>query len=327
MSMNAFARCSLSLVLAGCGVFPLATWSQNYPNKPIRVIIPFTPGGQLDQIVQLVGAKLTDAWGQQVYMEHRPGAGGVIGTAAAAKALPDGYTLLLGSIGPSSVSPSLYSKLPYDPVTDFTAISLAITYANLLVVHPSVPANSVSELIALAKAKPGQLNIASSGTGTSSHLAGELFKQMAQIDLLYLHYKGTLPALTDAMSGHVQVLFGNVGPTLPMVKSGRLKALGVTSAKRSSVVPDVPTLAESGVPGYEVITWVGFWAPTGTPQGIIAKLNTEIVKALKNPEVQATFLSQGVETAPTTPEQADEFLKSEIKKWAQVVKTAGITLD
>jgi tripartite-type tricarboxylate transporter receptor subunit TctC len=325
--VNTSDRCSLVLMATVLGLSPLSAWSQTYPTKPIKVIIPFTPGGALDQIVQLVGAKLTDAWGQQVLMDHRPGAGGVVGTAGAAKAAPDGHTLLLGSIGPSSVSPSLYAKLPYDSVNDFAAITLAITYSNLLVVHPSVPANTTQQLVALAKAKPGQLTIASSGTGTSSHLAGELLKQMAGIDMLYVHYRGTIPALTDTMSGQVQALFGNVGPTLPFVKSGKLKALGVTSAKRSRAFPDLPTLAESGVPGYEVITWVGFWAPAGTPKDIIAKLNTEIVKALRNPEVQASFLTQGVETAPSTPEQADAFLKSEIAKWAKVVKAANIKLD
>lgn len=260
-------------------------------------------------------------------MEHRPGAGGVIGTTAAAKAAPDGYTLLLGSIGPNSVSPSLYAKLPYDPVNDFAAITMATTYSNLLVVHPSVPANTLQELIALAKAKPGALNIASSGTGTSSHLAGELLKQMAGINLLHVHYKGTVPALTDTVGGQVQVFFGNIGPTMPFVKNGKLRALGVTSAKRSPAAPDLPTLAESGVPGYEVITWTAFFAPAETPKEILARLKTEIVKALAHPEVRAAFSAQGAEAAPSTAEQAEQFLKSEIAKWARTVKEGNIKLD
>lgn len=320
-------RGGLVAIAAVCGLMPLPAGAQNYPTKPIKVIIPFPPGGPLDQIVQVVGAKLTEAWGQQVLMEHRPGAGGVIGTTAAAKAAPDGYTLLLGSIGPNSVSPSLYAKLPYDPVNDFAAITMATTYSNLLVVHPSVPANTLQELIALAKAKPGALNIASSGTGTSSHLAGELLKQMAGINLLHVHYKGTVPALTDTVGGQVQVFFGNIGPTMPFVKNGKLRALGVTSAKRSPAAPDLPTLAESGVPGYEVITWTAFFAPAETPKEILARLKTEIVKALAHPEVRAAFSAQGAEAAPSTAEQAEQFLKSEIAKWARTVKEGNIKLD
>lgn len=305
----------------------LPAWSQSYPVKPIRVVITFTPGGVLDQIVHLVGPKLTEAWGQQVLMDHRPGAGGVIGTDVVAKAAPDGHTLLVGSIGPSSISPALNPNLPYDPVKDFSAISLAIAYPNMLVVNPSLPVNSVGELIALAKAKPGQLNFASSGAGASNHLAAELLNIMAGIKLVHVPYKGQMPALNDTISGQVQVSFANVGVVLPFVKAGRLRALGVTSAKRSPVIPDQPSIAESGVPGYEIITWAGLWAPAGTPRDILAKLNSETVKALRNPEVQKAFLAQGVETTPTTPEQADAFLKSEIVKWAGVVKAANIKVD
>jgi tripartite-type tricarboxylate transporter receptor subunit TctC len=267
-SMNAFRRCSLVLLASVWGLLPLSAWSQNYPTKPIRVIIPFSPGGVQDQIVQLVGPKLTEAWGQQVLMDHRPGAGGVIGNAAGAKAAPDGYTLLMGNFGPTALAPSLYARLPYDPVKDFAAITLAITLPDLLLVHPSVPANTVREFTALARAKPGQLTFSSSGAGSSSHLAAELLKMMAGIDLVHVPYKGTMPALTDTMSGQVQVIFVNVGPALPFVKAGKLKALGVTSAKRTPVVPDLHTLAESGLPGYEIIPWVGFFAPAGTPKDI-----------------------------------------------------------
>lgn len=325
--MNAFRRCSLVLIAAVWGLLPPSAWSQNYPTKPIRVIIPFSPGGVQDQIVQLVGPKLTEAWGQQVIMDHRPGAGGVIGNAAGAKAAPDGYTLLMGNFGPTALAPSLYARLPYDPVRDFAAITLAITLPDLLLVHPSVPANTVQEFIALARAKPGQLTFSSSGAGSSSHLAAELLKMMAGIDLVHVPYKGTMPALTDTMSGQVQVIFVNVGPALPFVKAGKLKALGVTSAKRTPVVPDLQTLAESGLPGYEIIPWVGFFAPAGTPKDIIAKLNAEIVKVLRNPEVQAAFLAQGAETAPMTREQTEAFLKSEIAKWAKVVKAANIKVE
>ena len=325
--MKVISRVSLVLIAIVSSLSCLSAGAQNYPVKPIRVVITFTPGGALDQIVQLVGPKLTEAWGQQVLMDHRPGAGGVVGTESASKAAPDGYTLLLGSIGPSSVSPALNPRLSYDPVKDFSPISLAIAYPNVLVVNPSLPVSSVRELIALAKAKPGQLNFGSSGAGTSNHLAAELLNLMAGIKLVHVPYKGQVPALTDTISGQVQVAFVNVGPVLPFIKAGKLRALGVTSAKRSPVVPDQPTIAESGVPGYEIITWVGFWAPAGTPKDIIAKLNTEIVKALRNPEVQAAFLAQGVEATPSTPEQAEAFLKSEITKWAEVVKAANIKVD
>lgn len=278
-------------------------------------------------VVRQVGAKLTEAWGQPVVLEHRPGAGGNIGTDYVAKATPDGYTLLMCNFGPSSVAPSLYPNLPYDPVKDFASITLAATFPNLLVVHPSVPANSVGELIAVAKAKPGQLNFGSAGVGTSGHLAGELFNLMAGVKMVHVPYKGNSAALTDLLAGQLQVMFMNVGVPLPFVKSGRLRALGVTSDKRSPVLPDMPTVAESGLPGYELVPWIGFCAPAGTPRDIIAKLNTEMVKALKNPQVQEACLAQGLETTSSSPEQLDAFIKVQMAKLGRVVKDAQIKVE
>lgn len=324
--MNAFFRCSLVLS-AACCLTPVAAWCDTYPSKPIRVIIAYSAGGITDLIVRQVGAKLTEAWSQPVVLEHRPGAGGALGADYVAKAAPDGYTLILGSSANYAVAPSLYSKLPYNPLKDFAPITMAVTYPNLLVVHPEVAANTVSELIALAKAKPGQLNYASAGAATSSHLAGELFSLTAGVKMVHVPYKGNSVALTDLVGGRVQLMFSNVGPPLPFVKSGRLRALGMTSAKRSSVLPDMPTVAESGLPGYEIIVWNCFSAPAGTPKDVISKLNTEIVKALRNPQVQSALLAQGMEAAPSSPEQLQAYAEAEVAKWARVVKEANIKVE
>ncbi|MDP3135409.1 MAG: tripartite tricarboxylate transporter substrate binding protein [Burkholderiaceae bacterium] len=327
MNRNICVRCILSLVVALSASAPMLAWSQSYPTKPMRIILPVPPGGAIDQIVQQIGPKLTQAWGQQVLMDHRAGATQIIGTQLAARAAPDGYTLFMCNSAPFSGNVALYPSVPYDPVKDFAAITVAVTYPNVLVVHPSVAANSVQELIALAKARPGQLNFASAGPGSSSHISGELFNLMAGVKMIHVPYKGNSLAVTDLVGGQVQAMFSNVGPVLPHIKSGRLKALGVTSAQRFGTAPDIPTIAESGLPGFEIIAWVGFCAPAATPRDIIAKLNTEIVRALRSPDVQKALRDAGAETAPMTTEQMDAFIKTDMAKWARVVKDANIKLD
>lgn len=327
MNRNFCMRFILSLAVAWSAGLSLPAWSQGYPTKPIRIILPVPPGGAIDQIVQQIGPKLTQAWGQQVLMDHRAGATQMIGTQLAAKAAPDGYTLFMCNSAPFSGNVALYPSVPYDPVKDFAAITVAVTYPNVLVVHPSVSANSVRELIALAKARPGQINYASAGSGSSSHISGELFNLMAGVKMTHVPYKGNSLAVTDLVGGQVQAMFSNVGPVLPFIKSGRLKALGVTSAQRFGTAPDLPTIAESGLPGFEIIAWVGFCAPAATPRDIITKLNTEIVRALRSPDVQKALRDAGADTAPMTTEQMDAFIKADMAKWARVVKDANIKLD
>lgn len=301
--------------------------AQNYPNKPIRVVVPYTAGGAVDPLVQLVGKKTQEVWGQQFVMEHRPGATGMIGSQYVAKAPADGYTLLMCNNGSHSGITILNPKLPYDPIKDFTHIALGITYPALLVAHPSVPAKTVQELIALAKAKPGQINYASSGAGSSSHLGGEIFNSMAGVKLTHVPYKGNSVALTDLVSGQVQVMLSNIGPALPFVKSGQLKVLGVASASRIPLLPDVPTVSESGVPGFYAGSWVGFCGPAGIPKDIVEKLNTEINKALRSPDVIASFRATGVEPHSMTPEQTEAFVRRDIATSSQLIRQANVKID
>ncbi len=297
-----------------------------YPNKPIRIIVPFPAGGSADTLSRIIGQKMTESWGQQVLVDNRPGAGGNIGTDAAAKSAPDGYTLLLT---PSSIAsnPSLYRKLPYDPVKDFVPVAEVGWTPMILVVHPSVPANSVKELIALAKSKPGQINYASAGNGTTNHLAGEVFKHMAGIDLVHIPYKGNPLAVLDVLSGQVPVMFDFVITSLPHVKAGKLRALAVTDAKRIPQLPDVPTVSESGVPGFEAGTWFAVFAPAGTPQALVTKLNKEIVRILNLPDVKERLYQQGAEPRPSTPAQLAKHLQQDMAKWAKQIKEVAIHLD
>ncbi|MDO9090420.1 MAG: tripartite tricarboxylate transporter substrate binding protein [Burkholderiaceae bacterium] len=301
--------------------------AQNYPNKPIRVVVPFAAGGAIDPVVQLVGRKTQEVWGQQFVMDHRPGATGTIGSQLAAKAPADGYTLLMCNNGSHSGITILNPKLPYDPIKDFTHISLGITYPALLVAHPSIQAKTVQELITLAKTKPGQINYASSGAGSSSHLGGEIFNSMAGVKLTHVPYKGNSLALTDLVSGQVQIMFSNIGPAMPFVKSGQLKILGVASASRIPLLPDVPTVSESGLPGYLMGSWIGFCGPAGIPKDIVEKLNTDIVKALKAPDVVASFRALGVEPQPLTPEQSEAFVRRDIATSSQLIRQANIKID
>jgi len=314
-------------VLAAIGVLSGNAGAQDYPNKPLRLIVPFPPGGGNDILARSVGQRLAETIGQQVIVDNRGGAGGLIGAELAAKAVPDGYTIFLASIGNLAFMPALHAKLPYDPVRDFAPLTLLATSAFVMVVNPSLPAKSVKELIALARAKPGQLNYGSSGQGSSLHLTGEIFKLATGADLVHVPYKGSAPALTDLIAGQVQILFGTMPPTLPHVKSGKLRALGVSGAKRSVAAPEVPTIAEAGVPGFEVLNWYGIVAPSKTPAAIVQRLNGELVKTLKAPEMIESLGTQGLEAAGGTPERFGVFIKSEMAKYAKVIKAAGIRAE
>ena len=299
--------------------------SQTWPSKPLRYIVPFPPGAFNDMLARIMSAELPKALGQPVLVENRPGGNTIIGTEAAAKSPPDGYTLF-GAALPFAVIQSLY-KTSFDVTKDFAPITLAGTTPNLLVANPNVPVNTVKELIALAKAKPGGLNYASTGNGTSNHLSFELFKSMTQTQVTHVPYKGSAPAVTDLIAGQVQVMFDNTPNVLPHVKAGKLKALAVSSKKRSSLAPDVPTVDESGVPGYDVTVWFGILAPAGTPKEIVARLNTEMVKIMRSPEVTDRFNKAGVDVVASSSEYFSDFLKGEVARWAKVVQDANIKAD
>jgi tripartite-type tricarboxylate transporter receptor subunit TctC len=309
-------------LVAGAG----HTLAQNYPTKPIRIIIPFPIGGIADVFARILGGKFNEAWGQPVVVENRAGAGGNIAAEFVAKSPPDGYTLVVGSIGTHAVNVSLFKKIAFDPVRDFTPISMMLEAEGLLVLHPSVPAKNIKELIALAKARPGQIVYASAGNGTAGHLSGELLKSMAKVDLVHVPYKGNVPAITDLIGGQTSLLFATMPTVLPHVKSGRLNAIAVTGAKRSPAAPELPAIAET-LPGYDVTNWVGAFAPAGTPRDIVSKLHAEIVRVMQAPDIQKRLLTEGAKFTPLSPEQFGGFVKSEIAKWAKVIQEAGIRVD
>ncbi len=296
--------------------------AQNYPTKPIRFIVGPGP----DVLPRLIGQKLTDDWGQQVVVDQRPGAGGIIAADTAAKAAPDGYTLLL-TTGAYTVNAVYYAKLPYDLVRDFAPVSLLATIQFLLVVHPSVPVKSVEELLQLARAKPGQLNCASSGTGTTAHFGCEMLKSMGRIDIVHVPYKGVAPAITELLGGQVQMFFAVMQAGLPHVRAGKLKALAVSGAKRAPAAPELPTVAEAGIPGFAFDSWNGVHVPARTPKSVTAKLNAELVKTIKLPDVQKRMLDLGLEPVGSTPEDFAAFVKADIARWARVVKDAGVRTE
>jgi tripartite-type tricarboxylate transporter receptor subunit TctC len=304
-----------------------AAHADNYPSKPIKMIVPFPAGGTTDVMARVISQELTRSWGQQVVVENKPGAGGNIGSDAVAKSPPDGYTLLMGTVGTHGINVSLYKNMPFDPVKDFEPITLVTAVPNILVVHPSLPVKSVKELINHAKSNPGKLNFASSGNGTSIHLAAELFKTMTGVQMAHVPYKGSAPALTDLIGGQVQLMFDNMPSALPHVKAGKLKAVAVTSSKRSPALPDVPTIAESGVPKFEATAWFGALAPRGTPKEIVTKLNKEMARILQTSEVKERLLAQGAEPIGNSPEQFAAHIKAEIAKWERVVKESGAKVD
>ncbi len=314
-------------VFTFCGAQAFAQTATNYPNKPIKIVVPFPPGGATDILARAIGFELQKAWGQSVVIENKPGAGGNTGADLVAKSPPDGYTLVMATVGTHAINMSLYTKMPYDAVKDFEPIVLVAGVPNLLVVHPSVPAKTVKELTALAKAQPGKLNVASSGNGTSIHLAAELYKQMAGVDILHVPYKGSAPAVADLLGGQVQMMFDNMPVSLPHAKAGKLRALAVTSLKRSPALPDVPTMDEEGLKGFDATSWFGLLAPAGTPKDIIAKLNAASVAALATPDMRERLAAQGADPVGNTPDQFAAFIKAEIEKWAKIVKASGARVD
>ena len=319
-------RCSLMLlcVLALPGAAHAA--QSVYPTKPIRMIVAVPPGGPADTLARLVAPKLTEAFGQTVVIDNRAGANGIIAYETTARAAPDGYTFTAVATG-VVINPSLYRDVPYDPLKDFAPITLGITVPNILVVHPSVSVNSVKDLVALAKAKPGTVTFASAGNGTSGHLALELFRLTAGIDVIHVPYKGGGPALAEVLAGQVQALFSIALAATPQIKAGRLRALAISSGKRSAVAPDLPTVAEAGFPGFEVVGWFGWIAPAATPRPIVNRLNAELVRALKLPDVRERLLSQSTEPVGNSPQEFAAFMKSEYAKWAKVIKAANIRVE
>ncbi len=315
------AQAALMVVMFGIAGNALA---QNYPNRPIRIVVVSTPGGSVDTMARVVGPKLAERWGQQVIVDNRPGAGGAIAAELVARSPADGYTLIMGTVASLATNVSLRKSLPYDPVRDFAPITLVATQNLMLLIHPSIPAKSVKELVALAKRQPGQLSFASAGNGTGGHLSGELFKLLAGIDMLHVPYKGVAPALIDVISGQVSMTFASILSGHPHARSGKLRALAVTGAKRSPAVPELPTMIEAGVKGYESATWYGLLAPAGTPPDIVAKLNAEVVSILKQPETHERLSKEGADPVGNTPAEFGKFIRSEIAKWGKVIKAAGI---
>lgn len=297
-----------------------------FPAKPVRIIVPFAPGGSSDILARAIGQPLTEAWHEQVIVENKPGAGGSIGAAAAARAEPDGYTLLMGHIGTLAVNPSLYPNLPYDPMKDFAPIALVAMVPNILVVHPDIPARSVKELIALAKSKPGMLTYSSGGQGSAANLAMEYFKLLTGTDITHVPYKGTNPALTDLIAGHVSMTMTGLPPVLPHFRAGKLRALGVASKARLPQVPEVPTIAESGVPGFEATQWYGLVAPAHTPPAIVEQIAAEVKRALARPETHKHLVAEGAQPANLALAEFGAFIGSEIERWRKVVRAAHITV-
>jgi tripartite-type tricarboxylate transporter receptor subunit TctC len=297
--------------------------AQPYPNKPIRLVVPYPPGGPTDFVGRTVGQKMSGLLGQQVIVDNRPGAGTVIGTELVIHAAPDGYTLLFGTGGGTFLAPLMLKNVPYDPQRDLAAVAMLVVSPQVLVVHPSVPANSVSELIALAKAKPGMLNFASVGTGTSPHLGGELFQSLTGTKLVHVPYKGTTPAMTDLISGRVQLMFTSMPTVLAHVSAGRLRLLATGGTKRSAAISGTPTVAET-VPGFELVTWYGIFAPAHTPMPIIAQLNANVAKVLTDSDTEQRLTAQGLEPVVMTPEELRHYTEQDVKRWAQLITSAGI---
>src|SRR6266581_3036164 len=319
MAFHAVKACTLAALAISA-----SAQAQVYPAKPIRMIVAYPPGGGTDIVGRMVAQKLGETLGQSVVVENHGGASGNIGTELAARAAPDGYTILMGNVAPNAINVSLFKELPFDPVADFTPVSLVASTPNILVVHPSTPARTVRELIALAKAKPGTLNFASAGVGSSSHLAGELFRILAGAEIVHVPYKGAGPAMVDVLSGQIQLYFATMPAAMPHVKSGKLQPVAVTSARRSQAMRDLPTIAESGVPGYEASTWYGVLAPAHTRGAVIARLHEGVVKILADPALHEKLTEQGFEPVGGSPEEFGAYIKSEIAKWSKVIRDAGI---
>lgn len=299
-----------------------SSFAQDYPVRPIRVVVPFAPGGGTDILARSVGQQITQAWGQPVVIDNRPGAGGTTGSDLVARGTPDGYTLLMGTIATHAINPTL-QQLPYDPIESFRPISRIALVPNILVIHPSVPARSVAEFIELAKSRPGKMNYASAGNGTSGHLTGELFKSMAKVNVVHIPYKGAGPAITDVIAGQVQATFGNILSAVPHVRSGKLRALGVTGQKRAATLPDVPPIADT-IKDFEAVGWFALYAPARTPDAIVRKLSAEVRRIIGLPAVSDSFLSQGADPSGNTPEELKAFMIEEMRKWRDVIRAADV---
>ena len=317
---------SVAAVLA-IAVLPQAAFAQAYPVKPVRILAPFPAGAGVDIVARMIGQPLAEQRGQAIVVDNRPGAGGTIACELVAKAVPDGHTLLLGNLSTFAMAPSLYKKVNYDPVKSFAPIARVNTSTNILVVHPHVQATTTQAFIALAKASPGQINYASAGSGTSPHLAAELFKSMAGIDLVHVPYRGSPQALTDLLGGQTQAMFASLVSAIPHVRQNRLRALGVTATQRSAALPEVPTISESGLRGYDVSVWMGIVAPAGTPPAVIAQLSRQIAAILKTPEIREKLAAQGLEAVSDTPAEFAGYIAAAVPKWAKVIRQAGIVAD
>ena len=321
---------SLAVAAALVAALPGSTRAQDaqgFPLKPIKIVVPFAPGGKSDVLARAIGQKLTATWGQPVVVENRPGAGGNIGAEVVARAKPDGYTLLLLDVGTLTISPSMFPNLPYDPLKDLAPVTMVAVSPHALVIHPSVPANSVPELIAYGKANPGKLNFATAGNGTAVHLASEQFKAMTGIEMTNVPYKGGAQALVAMVGGEVNITLNGLLATLPHIRSGKLKALAIAGTKRSEALPELPTVSEAGVPGFQSGSWQGLLATGGTPKDVIAKLNAAVVEILNTPEMKQQLATQGAEVVADTPEQFAAFLRDDLVKWTKIVKDAGIKPD
>ena len=325
--LRRYTSLALLLMFGAAASAPSLAQSSSYPNKPIRIIVPFAVGGIADTFGRVIGIKLTEAWGQPVIIENKTGAGGNIGAEVVAKSPPDGYTLVIGNNGTHAVNVNLFKSIPFDPIKDFVPIAHIMEAEGLLVVNPSIKATSVREVIEMARAQPGKLSYASGGLGTTSHLAGELFKSTAKVDIVHVPYKGNSPAIADLLSGQTQMSFATMPTVLPHVKAGKLRAIASIGLARTVALPDVPTVAESGLPGFEVSNWIGLFAPAGTPPEIVSKLNSEVQKIMRSPDVQKRLEAEGARFIPTTPGEFAAFQKDELIKWAKIIKDANIKAE
>jgi tripartite-type tricarboxylate transporter receptor subunit TctC len=313
--------------IAALCTLPFAVAAQTYPDKPIRYVVPYPPGGPLDAVARLLGQKVSERLGQPIIVENKPGAGGNIGADFVAKSAHDGYTILMGAVATHAINPGLYAKMPYDPVKDFTPITLIGVTPNVLVVNPAVPAKDVKEFIAYAKANPGKLNFGSGSTGSAGHLAGELFNEMAGVQMAHIPYKGAAPAMQDLIGGQIQLMFDNMASSLPQVKAGKIRALAVTTPKRASAAPELPAIAESGLPGFDISTWFGLFAPANVPKEVVAKLHMEFTRALALPDVKEKLAGLGIEPVGNKPEEFAAYIKSEAAKYGEVIKKSGARVD
>lgn len=323
--MKRFA--ALLLAAAAFSAAPFTHAQQPYPSKPIHFVVPYPAGGPLDTVARLLGQKVGESLRQPVIVENKPGAGGNIGAETVAKSAPDGYTILMGAVATHAINPTLYAHIPFDAERDFAPITQVASTPNVLVVNPSLPVSNVREFIAYAKAHPGQLNFGSGSTGSAGHLAGELFDTLAGVKMVHVPYKGAGPAMQDLIAGQIQLMFDNLASSLGQIRAGKVKALAVTTAKRTPLAPELPTIAESGLPGFDINTWFGAFAPAGTPRAIVDKLHGEFVKALNAPDVRAKMLALGADPVGNTPEEFAAYIKSEAQKYAKLVKQSGAKVD